>query len=79
MTTQLIAGGYIARRPDPENTRRNLLSLTDKGRGLLSEIDVVWTSMDAYGAKAIGADRFKAQAEEAGALRDALGGTRPGD
>lgn len=79
MTSRLIAGGYIARRPDPQDTRGNLLSLTDKGRGLLAEIDAVWTSMDAYGADALGANRFKALAQEAGALRDALGGTRPGE
>lgn len=79
MTTRLIAGGYIARRPDPEDTRGNLLTLTDKGRGLLAEIDAVWTSMDTYGAEALGADRFKALTQEAGALRDALGGTRPGN
>ncbi|GAA6202289.1 MarR family transcriptional regulator [Aquicoccus sp. SU-CL01552] len=79
MTTRLIAGGHIARRPDPEDTRGNLLSLTDKGRGLLSQIDAVWRDIDRFAADALGADRFEALAHEAGALRDALGGKRPGD
>ncbi|THH38101.1 MarR family transcriptional regulator [Aliishimia ponticola] len=79
MTTRMIAKGYIARQSDPEDSRGNLLSLTETGRSLLSEIDTVWSSMDAFAAEAIGKERFESMAREAGALRDALGGTRPGD
>ncbi|SFB08542.1 DNA-binding transcriptional regulator, MarR family [Poseidonocella pacifica] len=79
MTSRLIAGGYIARKPDPKDSRGNLLFLSEEGRALLSEIDRIWASMDDFAAEAIGQDRYKALAQEAGALRDALGGKRPGE
>lgn len=79
MTSRMIAGGYITRRPDPDDSRGNLLCLSDEGRTLLTEIDKVWASIDDFGAEVIGKDRYEALASDAKALRDALGGKRPGD
>ena len=78
MTSRLVKGGYITRRPDPGDTRGKLLSLTAEGSALLDRITAVWASMDDHGAELIGRDRFRDLIREAGALRDAMGGTRPG-
>ncbi|MBU2961325.1 MarR family transcriptional regulator [Citreicella sp. C3M06] len=79
MTARLISGGYILRRPDPEDARGNLLSLSDKGCALLSQIHQVWAEIDALGAQTLGAERYGALMHGAGALRDGLGGVGPGD
>lgn len=79
MTARLISGGHILRRPDPEDARGNLLSLTEKGQSLLSQIHEVWAGIDALGIGLVGANDYDALMHGAGALRDTLGGTRPGD
>ncbi len=78
MTARLITAGYILRRKDPDDVRGNLLSLTKKGEEMLTQIEVVWDEIDAFAAAAIGAERFDRLTHQAGALRDALGGRRPG-
>lgn len=34
----LEAGGYVERAPDPEDKRRNVITLTERGRGRLAEL-----------------------------------------
>lgn len=56
----LVAGGWVARAPDPADRRARLLSLTDEGRALLAEVvaarqraaDVVLRGVDPTLAKA---------------------------
>lgn len=78
MTTRLISGGLISREADPDDPRGNLLSLTDRGRALLSQINAAWDEVDAIAGDAIGAERFNKLTLEAKTLRDALGGCAPG-
>ncbi|MEU6858148.1 MarR family winged helix-turn-helix transcriptional regulator [Glycomyces sp. NPDC046736] len=37
----LETGGWITRAPDPEDKRRNVITITEAGRGRLAEIDAV--------------------------------------
>ena len=36
---ELTAGGFVERSPDPDDRRRNVVTLTRKGRGHLRELD----------------------------------------
>ena len=38
---ELAAGGYIERSPDPEDKRRNIITMTEAGRARLEELDRV--------------------------------------
>lgn len=79
MTTRLIKAGLIARRKDPDDPRGNLLSLTEQGQQMMVEIAEVWQQIDAFAADQIGPTPFARLTEDAKALRDVLGGKRPGD
>jgi DNA-binding MarR family transcriptional regulator len=35
---ELTDGGYIERRPDPADKRRNVVTITDRGRGRVTEL-----------------------------------------
>lgn len=78
MTSRLVAAGLIQKRPDPEQHRSNLLTLSKRGRGLLNLIYREWREVDREVEAAIG----HRQAQRLGALtfdlRNALGGRTPG-
>ena len=78
MTVRLIEAGYISREPHPEEARSNVLRLTERGRGLLSEIHAAWRDMDALIADRIGAKDADTLASLTRTLRDGLGGRAPG-
>lgn len=78
MTDRLLAAGHITRSPDPSSRRQNVLALTDQGHALLGGISDAWTAVDKTIRAALGsdADTFFEQSRR---LRDALGGTVPGE
>ena len=78
MTTRLIEAGFVTREVDPEEARSNLLRLTPRGRGLLSEIHLAWRDIDRMIAKRIGAEEANTLSRLTRALRDGLGGRVPG-
>jgi len=39
IVNDLVDGGYAEREPDPQDRRRNIVTITDAGRGRLSELD----------------------------------------
>lgn len=78
MTVRLIEAGFVSRKPHPDEARSNVLRLTTRGRGLLSEIHTAWRAMDALIAERIGADDAETLALITRALRDSLGGSAPG-
>nr|WP_306267431.1 MarR family transcriptional regulator [Pararhizobium sp. IMCC3301] len=78
MTTRLIEAGFITREIDPSEARSNLLRLTDRGRGLLSEIHTAWREIDAMIAEQIGAEKAADLGSLTRDLRDGLGGHAPG-
>ncbi|MEP1383608.1 MAG: MarR family winged helix-turn-helix transcriptional regulator [Paraglaciecola sp.] len=79
MTSRLTALGFITTQKDPANAKRNLLSLTSKGTGVIDDIEVVWASVDEYIEGLIGKDKLEAIGELAQELRDSLGGHKPGE
>lgn len=78
MTVRLIEAGFISREAHPDEGRSNVLRLTTRGRGLLSEIHAAWRGMDALIAELIGATETEALARITRDLRDSLGGRVPG-
>lgn len=78
MTRRLIEGGFITREVDPEEARSNLLRLSDRGRGLLSEIHIAWREVDAMIIDLIGLENARELARHTLKLRDELGGHVPG-
>jgi DNA-binding MarR family transcriptional regulator len=39
IVNDLVAGGYAEREPDPQDRRRNIITITETGRGRLAELD----------------------------------------
>ncbi len=78
MTARLIEGGFITREIDPAETRSNILRLTDRGRGLLSEIHAAWRDIDAMIVSRLGPEKAESLERLTRELRDNLGGRVPG-
>ena len=78
MTSRLISAGYITRKTDPLEMRRNTLTLTDLGLSLLNDIKKKWTEVDHIIENAIGVEESKTLAHLTRELRNALGGRAPG-
>ena len=78
MTVRLIEAGFISREAHPDEARSNVLRLTERGRGLLSDIHAAWRDMDALIAERIGPTEAEALARLTRVLRDSLGGRVPG-
>lgn len=78
MTVRLIEAGFIFREPHPDEVRSNLLRLTERGRGLLSDIHVAWRDIDTLIAERLGAENAVTLSRLTRELRDGLGGRVPG-
>jgi DNA-binding MarR family transcriptional regulator len=55
----LVAAGYVARRPSPEDRRRTLLHLTSRGRKAVRVIDEAVAGVEAEMAARIGHDGLR--------------------
>lgn len=78
MTARLIDAGLISREVDPSEARSNLLRLTDRGRGLLSEIHIAWSEIDAMISQLVGPENAAELSRQTKNLREKLGGHVPG-
>jgi DNA-binding MarR family transcriptional regulator len=78
MTVRLIEAGFISREPHPDEARSNVLRLTERGRGLLSEIHAAWRDIDVLIAERLGSEDAETLARMTRQLRDNLGGRTPG-
>ncbi|KAF0675872.1 MarR family winged helix-turn-helix transcriptional regulator [Profundibacterium mesophilum] len=78
MTVRLIEAGHISREPHPGEARSNMLRLTERGRGLLSEIHAAWRDIDALIVDRLGDETAATLAQVTRELRDSLGGQVPG-
>lgn len=74
MTARLISSGFVSRRVDSEEPRRNELSLTGKGKALIEGINNAWMEVDTMMDQLIGAEDAHRLAELASRLRTAMGG-----
>lgn len=79
MTARLIALGLVRSEKDPLNAKRNVISLTRKGKALRRKINQVWESADAFMEEKIGAKNMVKLAEITRSLRDSPGGLVPDD
>ena len=78
MTVRLIEAGLVTREAHPEEARSNVLRLTPRGRGLVSEIHAAWRDVDQLIEARIGKQEAETLARLTCALRDRLGGRVPG-
>lgn len=78
MTVRLIEAGFISRESHPDEARSNVLRLTARGRGLLSDILAAWRDMDALIVEQLGVQNTAMLARMTRDLRDGLGGRVPG-
>lgn len=74
MTSRLIAGGFITRTVDADESHRVRLKLTAKGTALIEPINKAWREVDRIIDDAVGEDAAHTLATLSGELRNALGG-----
>ncbi|MBB5721544.1 DNA-binding MarR family transcriptional regulator [Loktanella ponticola] len=77
MTTRLIDAGLISREVDPNETRSNILRLSARGQGLLSDIHTAWRDIDRLIEDRLGAENAALLTDLTQQLRDGLGGEPP--
>ncbi len=78
MIDRLLKLGMIARCKNPEDRRGDLISLTDQGRAILTEVRDVWQEMDELIEAKLGAEKAALLTEITKELKFALGGRVPG-
>lgn len=79
MTSRLLTAGLIERHVDAQEQRCNVLKLTRHGNNLLEQIYQQWQEIDQEIAKVIGKENAAQFAAFSLQLRNALGGSTPGD
>lgn len=79
MITRLVVAGFVTQKPSAKALRTNVVALSKRGRHVLNKVRVVWAEMDRVIEEAIGCEQAETLAQLTGALRDALGGSMPGD
>lgn len=78
MTSRLLAAGLIEKHVDAQEQRSNVLKLTRHGISLLDQIRQVWQEIDHEIAKVIGKENAIQFAAFSLQLRNAFGGSTPG-
>lgn len=79
MTSRLLTADLIERRVDQKELRSNILTLSEQGKSLMTQVYQVWTQVDQEIEEAIGSDNAKQLAKITLDLRNAFGGFTPGD
>lgn len=79
MTSRLLTSGLIERRVDEKELRSNILTLSEQGKSLMTQVYQVWTQVDQEIEEAIGSDNAQQLAKITLDLRNAFGGFTPGD
>ena len=79
MTSRLLEAGFIERHSDSNDQRSNVLKLTPHGMSLLDEIHEQWQALDRECTGIIGEENTVQFAECALKLRNAFGGSTPGE
>jgi len=79
MTARLLTAGLIERRVDEHELRSNVLKLSKRGKGLLTQIYEVWRELDQEIYEAIGSENATQLAKITHELRNAFGGFTPGE
>lgn len=79
MTSRLVAAGLIERHVDAHEHRSNVLKLTQHGNSLLKKIHQEWEKIDRECTEVIGEENTAQFAAFSLQLRNAFGGSTPGD
>lgn len=79
MTSRLVAAGLIERHVDDQELRRNVLKLTRHGNSLLKKVHQEWQAIDRECTEVIGEENTAQFAAFALQLRNAFGGSTPGE
>ena len=79
MTSRLLAAGLIERHVGALKQRRNVLNLTRHGNNLLEQIYQEWQAIDRAITEVIGEENAALYAAFSLQLRNAFGGSTPGD
>ena len=79
MITRLSAAGLVKAETDPAELRSKIISISALGREVLGKVREVWLNVDAVIENALGRDKAALLAALTGELRDALGGSVPGE
>ena len=78
MTKRLIEAGYITRKVDPDQARRNIVALTPQGQDLVTKVHAAWREIDIVITDAMGTQDASDLFTLTRRLRDRLGGKAPG-
>ena len=79
MTSRLVAAGLIEKHVDAQEQRSNVLKLTQYGNSLLKQIHQEWEKINRECIEVIGEENAAQFATFALQLRNAFGGSTPGD
>jgi len=79
MTSRLVAAGLIERDVDAHERRSNVLKLTRHGNSLLKQIHQEWEKIDRECTEILGENNAAQFTAFALQLRNAFGGSTPGD
>ena len=79
MTSRLVAAGLIERHVDVQEQRSNVLKLTRHGSSLLEQIHQEWQEIDREITEVIGDENAARFAAFSLQLRNAFGGSTPGE
>ena len=79
MTTRLLNAGLIERQVDKRELRSNVLTLSPLGQSLLKKIYHEWQEIDREIDEIIGAEAMAQLGDLTCKLRNAFGGSTPGD
>ncbi len=79
MTSRLVAAGLIERHVDAQEHRSNVLKLTQHGNSLLEQIHQEWEKINRECTEVIGEENAAQFAAFSLQLRNAFGGSTPGD
>ena len=79
MTSRLLAAGLVERHVDAHEQRSNVLRLTRRGNSLLARIYAEWQAIDREIIEVIGDENAARFAALSCQLRNAFGGSTPGE
>jgi DNA-binding MarR family transcriptional regulator len=54
----MVATGYVERAVDPDDARAKRVELSERGRALLAEVEVIWAELESEWARVLGDARL---------------------
>jgi DNA-binding MarR family transcriptional regulator len=74
----MVSAGYVERAIDPGDARARRVKLSERGRALLAEVEVIWTELEGEWARTLGDERLAdLRSDLQTVLIEASGGAMP--